>query len=89
MDPHTMLALLQAARYHADPVALDNPRIRWVMNLRWYKKVRKAAQTMIRDVTDEEVEEWEPSSKDSLFGIKIHVTEKESFPRLSCAYGSS
>ena len=60
----------------------DNLRsVRWVMNLEWYKAIRRAFLRPDDDARDEAA--WEPSDVDTVLGYYITVTEDGGRPHLT------
>jgi hypothetical protein len=53
---------------------------RWVMNLEWYKAIRRAYLRDDDDARDEA--KWEPSDIDTVLGYYITVTEDGGRPHL-------
>jgi hypothetical protein len=67
--------LLRDVEYNA-----DLRPTRWVMNLEWYKAVRRAF--LRPDDNDRDETKWEPTDIDTLLGYYITVTEDGRRPHL-------
>lgn len=72
-----MSLLVQACGGTPDPYHVS--RQRWVMNLDWYKQVRREVA-----IPDDEPDEdkWVPGPDDSIFGYPIEVREDGGEPHL-------
>jgi hypothetical protein len=78
-----MYELLWAAVGVAHPSWRHLPTTHWVMNLEWYKAIRRAS---LRDDADDDARDetkWEPDPADMVLGWYIVVTEDGDAPYLA------
>jgi hypothetical protein len=54
----------------------------WVMNLEWYRAVRRAFLRPDADDDDRDESKWEPQPGDTVFGYRIIVTGDGGVPHL-------
>ena len=64
------------------PAWRNLPTTHWVMNLEWYKKIRRASLPPDADAKTRDETKWEPQDDDMVLGWKITVTEDGGQPHL-------
>jgi hypothetical protein len=74
--------LLRNAEYDAHPSWRHLTTTCWVMNLEWYKAIRRAFLPSDADDEDKDESKWEPQHGDMVLGYNITVTGDGGQPHL-------
>src|SRR5258708_15385447 len=69
------------AQYAVHPAIRIESHCRWVMDLDWYKQVRRLAASFDRRAGEDE-EKWKPDPSDLLLGMPVTVTADGGLPHL-------
>jgi hypothetical protein len=77
-----MYDLLSHAAYDAHPAWRQLRTTHWVMNLEWYKAIRRAFLSPDADDDARDETKWKPAHGDMVFGYDITVTEDGGTPHL-------
>jgi hypothetical protein len=76
------MRLCVQAYYAVDPVWRAGSRVRWVMDLGWYKQIRAASEAYLDSDEKTDPDTWIPEPGDLLMAIPVDVREDGGEPHL-------